>query len=269
MKQRVITAVIGVALMIPVCWFSHTWIFPLMFSLLSVIAAYEALRCVGAFQKWCLSIPAMLLSVVFPFVYRFFTNDTTYFLTFSGVFFIFLLYCLTLSVFSKGHYTTEHVAVSFAMVLYVTASFSSIVLLRDLKGGEYLYLLVFIGPWASDMFAYFCGRAFGKHKLIPEISPHKTVEGSIGALLLTPFFVMLYGWIIDGGMPFNWFSFALIGLILSLLGQIGDLVASAIKRQYGIKDYGKLFPGHGGVLDRFDSNLMTAPILFLVCYWIF
>ena len=116
----------------------------------------------------------------------------------------------------------------------------------------------------------------------PKLRANTSVNSKIGVSISSkPYFsttsdavfVTLFGWIsaviIRGNESFNWISFALIGLILSLLGQIGDLVASAIKRQYGIKDYGRLFPGHGGVLDRFDSNLMTAPILFLVCYWIF
>ena len=140
--------------------------------------------------------------------------------------------------------------------------------MRYTSNGKYIYLLVFIGPWVSDTFAYFCGRLFGRHKLIPEVSPKKTVEGSIGGILFTALGCVIYGVIIntmlDSPVSLTYGSLAVTGAIVSVISQIGDLAASLIKRNYGIKDYGFIFPGHGGVLDRFDSVLLTAPILLIV-----
>jgi phosphatidate cytidylyltransferase len=131
--------------------------------------------------------------------------------------------------------------------------------------GKYLYLICFIGAWVTDTFAYFAGRLFGKHKLIPEISPKKTIEGSIGGIVFCVIAMVLYGWIVvqitNGAVRANYWMLAVSGLFVSFVSQIGDLTMSAVKRTYGIKDYGKLFPGHGGVLDRFDSVLAVSIVL--------
>lgn len=136
-----------------------------------------------------------------------------------------------------------------------------------MKNGFYICLLAFIAPWVTDTFAYFCGRLFGRHKLIPSVSPNKTVEGSIGGSVFCSAACALYGYIMSGyvsGLPHFWY-FAVLGLLVSVVSQIGDLIFSLIKRRYGIKDYGFVFPGHGGVLDRFDSIIATAPLILIVC----
>jgi len=118
----------------------------------------------------------------------------------------------------------------------------------------------------TDTFAYFSGRLFGKHKLIPAVSPKKTVEGSVGGTLFAVILTVLYGFVIgqvSEATP-NYIALAVVALVVSLLSQCGDLVMSLVKRRFGIKDYGKLFPGHGGVLDRFDSVVITAPTLYFL-----
>lgn len=137
-------------------------------------------------------------------------------------------------------------------------------------GGEYIYLIAFIGAWVTDIFAYFCGMLFGrggKHKLIPDVSPKKTVEGSIGGIVFCILSMILYGVIVSAIEPSlqpNIPVFAFAGLLISIVSQIGDLCMSLIKRTYGIKDYGKLFPGHGGMLDRFDSVLAVSSVLLVI-----
>ena len=162
----------------------------------------------------------------------------------------------------------DDVFATFTTVFYIIASFGALVLLRDRDFGLYLLILTLYGPWISDVFAYFCGRLFGRHKLIPDVSPKKTVEGSVGGIVFCMIAMVIFGLVCDILYPqynINLWVFALGGLIASVVAQIGDLLMSVIKRTYGIKDYGKLFPGHGGMLDRFDSVLAVAVVLAVFC----
>ena len=128
--------------------------------------------------------------------------------------------------------------------------------------------LAFVVSSFTDMFAYFFGVLFGKTKLIPSISPKKTVEGSIGGILFCGLAFVFYGFILKNWVhvstEFNYFLLFLYGVVISVVSQIGDLVMSAVKRHFGIKDYGRIFPGHGGMLDRFDSILAVATMLFIL-----
>lgn len=267
MKQRIITAAIGIALFIPVIVFSNTWVYPAVMAILAAVAAFELLRCVGIVKKWFFSIPAIILVVAMPLTIRLFSIKQTFVFVFAVVLFIFLLYGLSCGVFGFGHYTFADTAASLTVIVLLGGSFSVMVALRDVAFGQYLYLLAFLAPWISDAFAYFGGCAFGKKKLLPAVSPKKTVAGSLFALVLTPVALILFGIVvsllIDTSLTPNYPVLGLTGLLLSVAGQIGDLIASAIKRQYNIKDYGNILPGHGGVLDRFDSILTTAPLLLL------
>lgn len=270
MRQRVITAVIALALFIPVCIFSDTLIFPAAFALLSIVAVWEIWHCVkntAQIGALFIYIPFFLLAATGPFLPNCISDwKIAYLILFAGNF-VCLLYLFAVTVFSRGIYPPEHLFLFYAMCMYVNVSLSSVVFLRHTYHGQYLYLLVFIGPWISDSFAYFCGRAFGKHKLIPEISPKKTVEGSVGGIIFAAGAFVLTGYIVscvDSAVSPTYGMLAFAGAMTSVISQIGDLIASAVKRRYGIKDYGNLFPGHGGVLDRFDSVLATVPVLFLL-----
>ena len=130
--------------------------------------------------------------------------------------------------------------------------------------GKVLVWILFISAWSTDTFAYFSGLTFGKHKLCPAISPKKTVEGSIGGILGCIICTELYAYIIASvnNLEFSWINAGLCAFTASIISQIGDLAASCIKREHGAKDYGNLIPGHGGVLDRFDSVLFIAPVVY-------
>jgi len=142
-----------------------------------------------------------------------------------------------------------------------------VILLRNVpKNGKFLYLIPFVFGWVTDTFAYFTGRLFGKHKLIPAVSPKKTVEGAIGGAVCCALVTILYGLLANvwfGAAP-NYVVLAVSGLIIAVVSQIGDFAMSAIKRQYGIKDYGGILPGHGGLLDRFDSCMAVTIVLTLI-----
>ncbi len=266
MLTRILTAIVALIAFIPILVFSDTWAFPIAMALLSVIGTVEMLRCIGM-KKWHLTAISMIIAAAFPIFARLSENTAYIMPAFLAVFFCYLIVILAYSVFSKGKYDISDATASFTMVFYIITSFTSIVLLRDSAIGASMYLLAFLGPWMSDSAAYFCGRALGRHKLIPDVSPKKTVEGSIGGILFTGIAFVVYGIFTvlkdsNGVLPYVIFFF--VGVIVSVVSQIGDLIASLIKRKYGIKDYGKLFPGHGGVMDRFDSVLITSPVLLIV-----
>ena len=265
MLKRTITAVVAIAIFIPVCWFSGTAVWPVAMTILSVVAAWEMTKCVGASKHITLLIPAYFASVCVPFVcWRFPGNPWAGIL---GIYVLCLLWTFTADVFSRGRIDYEVSAASFMGIFYTAFSFACLILLR-LNTGSYRYLLVFIGPWVSDTFAYLVGRAIGKHKLIPEVSPKKTVEGAVGGVVFAALAFMLYGWIVKRffapSLSVNVLMMAISGVVVAVISQIGDLAMSVIKRRYGVKDYGWIFPGHGGVLDRFDSVLLTALALMIL-----
>ncbi len=151
---------------------------------------------------------------------------------------------------------------------YVTTLMSTIYLVREKPYGQFFVWLSFIAAWGCDTGAYFTGRAFGRHKLAPKLSPKKTIEGSIGGVIVATLLAVCYALAVSkfsSIRDINIIGFcAVSGFIGSILAQIGDLTASAIKRYTGVKDYGNIIPGHGGVMDRFDSVLFTAPAIYIV-----
>ena len=182
------------------------------------------------------------------------------------------LYLLALWVFSyeKNQEVDMNRIITSAIVsLYIIGGTSSILLVRDALGGEYYWYFIFIGAWVSDTFAYFSGMLFGRHKLIPIVSPKKTVEGAVGGVLFCVAFFVGYGALLNHLTQYDISLVLLIfaGLLSALVSMIGDLSMSVIKRKYGIKDYGKVFPGHGGVLDRFDSIFAVAIVVALFLAW--
>lgn len=180
------------------------------------------------------------------------------------------LFILAIYRFDNGGFVTASVAV--AGFLYIGLSFSHLIMLRFFEEsrvietiigkftmGEALVWLMFIGTWASDSFAYFAGRAMGKQPLSEAISPKKTVEGFLGGLIGTTLLVFIIGHFFFG---FHFLYMTPLGIALAVFGTIGDLVESTLKRHTMIKDSGNLIPGHGGVLDRFDSVMFNAPIAY-------
>ena len=155
----------------------------------------------------------------------------------------------------------------FSYPKYVAMMLSFIYQTRMLDGGEYLVWLIFLCSWGSDTCAYCVGMLFGKHKMSPVLSPKKSVEGAVGgvvgAALLTALYVSIFRSQLGITITEVWLL-AGVSAIGALISMVGDLAASAIKRNYDIKDYGKLIPGHGGILDRFDSVIITAPIIFFL-----
>ncbi len=276
MKQRVITAIVGIPVVLVVLMFSNTIVLPFVIGLFAAVGEFEMLGCLGLRKKPSVTVPSILFVGIVPFATRYVVTAlerTSYFLAvFAAVSFVYMFYLMCLAVVSKGTKSIGDMALCAMTAMYITSGFSAMILLRDVRLGEsdlgfYLFMLVFIGAWIPDAAGYFCGRAFGKHKLIPDVSPKKTVEGAVGGVLFGGIFFALFGLIVGclGVAEPNYISLAVSGVVIAVISIFGDLIASLIKRQYGIKDYGKLFPGHGGVMDRFDSILAIAPFLMMIC----
>lgn len=177
----------------------------------------------------------------------------------------FLVILMGVYVFSFPKYRAEQVMAVFFGMFYVAVMLSYVYQTRMLAQGVFLVWLVFICSWGCDTCAYCVGMLIGKHKMAPKLSPKKSVEGGIGGIVGAALLGAAYAAIVNHFAPqanADVLSYALICGVGGAISQIGDLAASAIKRNHEIKDYGRLIPGHGGVLDRFDSVIFTAPIIF-------
>ena len=283
MKTRVITAVVGLALLAVVLAFFNTILFDLVLSAVCLIAIHEVFSAMGFGKKqWYL----YAVAVPFTLLVMLTISDAARALVLPVSF----LVLLVLNICQITHVQTLDFGklagyVYFSGVI-IFCFYSLIHLKRMLPFEQYHYdavyfiLLTLCFAWGGDTAAYFAGRAFGKHKLAPVVSPHKTVEGAVGGvlgsilagILLTCVYAALSSGyhVISVQMRTTHYEVLLVmGAIASVLGILGDLFASAVKRQAGIKDYGTIFPGHGGILDRFDSVMFIAPFVAIVVRYFF
>ena len=271
MLKRILTGIVAFCfILVPVLFFADTVALPLGVAVFALIAAYEILHCVGLHKNLWLSLPLYLSSGAFPFVLRYADGIG---LTLMPLFLcVPLLTTLAVAVFSHGKVDIRDASAAYLLWFYSFVGFAAVLYIHDMiAGGKYFYLLAFIGAWVTDTFAYFTGMLLGRHKLIPDVSPKKTVEGAVGGVVFCTLGFVAFGilynkfWIAEGAAVLPLWLMAVIGVLVSIVSQIGDLSLSLLKRKYGIKDFGKVFPGHGGVMDRFDSVLAVA-IMLLVCF---
>ncbi len=174
-------------------------------------------------------------------------------------------------VFTYPKFEAKHIMASFFGFFYVGVMLSYVYQIRSLDNGVYLAFLVFICSWGCDTCAYCVGKLIGKHKMSPKLSPKKSIEGAVGGVVGTALLTALYAYIFHLKMGIasqQIILLAVIAAIAGLISMVGDLTASAIKRNYDIKDYGHLIPGHGGIMDRFDSMIITAPIIFYLAKYL-
>ncbi|MGN0941656.1 MAG: phosphatidate cytidylyltransferase [Selenomonadaceae bacterium] len=265
MKTRIITGVIGIAVAAFVIQ-TGGWLFAVAVLALMLIGWHEYAKAFNAHGESLAYFTGVLILLLMwgSAFYR--KPEIFIFVSLLGTFAVF-----TQSVLCHRTFTVIEACESIAGIVYVGFAFSHLVLLRFFGSGEELdtffgsfdtgcalIWIALIGTWASDTFAYFSGSAFGKNKLCEAISPKKTIEGFIGGVIGTMISVAIVG---------HLFSFAVIpmlglGFLIALVATMGDLVESAIKRYTGIKDSGNIIPGHGGVLDRFDSVMFSVPFVY-------
>jgi phosphatidate cytidylyltransferase len=256
MKQRIITAVVAAALFLPIVMIGGLP-FVILTYLLATVGLYELLkmRKLNIFSTPGLLSVLLLWVILFPREYHSFFSTLHYSKTELGVTMVLLL--LIYTVITKNRFSFEEAGFSIMSAFYVGIGFYYFIETRE-AGIVYIFYSLFM-IWATDSGAYFIGKAMGKNKLWPEISPNKTVEGSIGGIVCALIVGALFVWL--KGIHADLLSFLGITVVLSAFGQIGDLVESALKRHFNVKDSGNILPGHGGILDRFDSLLFVWPLL--------
>ncbi len=173
---------------------------------------------------------------------------------------------MAIIVFGHKKYNIVDACATAFGIAYIPFLMGFIIVLRNMEYGNILIWLIFIGAWGTDTLAYTFGRLFGKRKIIPEISPKKTLAGALGGILGCILLMVIYGIIVNNYFDLNirYIALVLLGLFCGVISQIGDWAASAIKRYVDVKDFGNIMPGHGGVLDRFDSILFVAPVIYYV-----
>lgn len=201
------------------------------------------------------------ITCYYPILY--FVQDVSY-----AVMVILLAMIVMMSVYVFGFpkYHANQVMNAYFSLIYAPVMLSFVFLTRQLEDGIYLVWMIFISSWISDTFAYLTGVMIGRHKLAPVLSPKKSIEGSVGGIVGAALFGALFGAYLDRTLGQEQYVviLAVVGGVGSVISQVGDLAASAIKRNHEIKDYGKLIPGHGGIMDRFDSVIFTAPITYFL-----
>ncbi len=258
MKTRILAAAVLLPLLLIIVLVLPKVCTAVLFGLMAAIAAYELMQGTKLVTHPRLTIYAMISAFIVP-IWGFFGQVYAWGLVGTLVFVAIMYMELLLS---KGKMPYSYVAISFISGIVIPFLFTAIVRIFATEKGIYLIFIPFVLAMVSDTGAYFAGRFFGKHKLAPVVSPNKTIEGVIGGVAATVVAMIIYCLIMQFGfgLQVNYLYAVIYGLLGSLAGVFGDLSFSAIKRQVGIKDYGNLIPGHGGILDRFDSMTLVAPL---------
>lgn len=263
MKQRVLSALAGLVVLAVVLSLFNTPVLNAAISVIALMAVWEFFHATKIDRNKALLLIGCAAAVIVPFIPRAEGADLLplVILPYMGV-----LFCILLA--THKHTPVEQIAMTFMISLAIPLALSSAVYFRDTYGmtlGMFYLILSLGGAWFSDTGAYFVGCAIGKHKMSPEISPKKTWEGAVGGILVCLICTLLVGKVFElafHGFQVNYLLLALMAPLASITSIIGDLSASVVKRQFGIKDFGNIMPGHGGVLDRFDSVLFVLPLIW-------
>ncbi|MDO4288746.1 MAG: phosphatidate cytidylyltransferase [Eubacterium sp.] len=261
MQKRVLTAVVGVPILFGLLYAGGYFLFAACV-VLSAVGLFEYAGAMNVQLERKISILfieilGLLITVVMKLDY--YALMPMLMLAFIAVF------CYEIIQGIHGKQDVFRGILTFFGLVYIPVLFGHLMLFENLHDGNYYLWMVFIIAFSTDTAAYFVGMAIGKTKLAPEISPKKTIAGAVGGLVAASLLTTLYGLLLTGvfhqSLPI--YSYAVIGFVGSVAGQCGDLMASMIKRKMGIKDFGKCLPGHGGILDRFDSILFIIPLVFV------
>lgn len=264
MKQRVLSGAVLALFCAAIIVFNTS--FPpalnIAVALISAVAVYELIKAMGLSGKWYLCLPSMVAAAAVPFT----SGNIT-----LAVYAAYTLVIFSAMIINHKEITFKDLGVILSMVIIIPSALGCLVALRDLNPtvGMYYVLVAVFAAWAADIGAYFAGTFFGKHKLCPEISPKKTIEGAVGGLVLNVAAIMLSGLVVTkfmygGTLSANYLALFIVGFVGSPISILGDLSFSLIKRSCHIKDFGSVIPGHGGILDRFDSVIFTAPFVYLL-----
>ena len=266
MKTRIISAAVAIVIAVIVLALHKTFVFELAIGFLVVVALWELFK---ATKLDKLKVQTYICYGYGALVCIGHIFDSAYKIGYSRLIFILFILAMLVSFFREHeNIKYEQILQMFAFGYFVPFAFESLLNMNAHEEcGLFMIVITLCGAWLADSGAYFAGTFFGKTKLCPKISPKKTVEGLIGGVLTNGVLMILIGLVYDyalDGPTLNYFVLFLCGMLCALLGLVGDLGASLIKRQTGIKDYGNIMPGHGGVMDRFDSVLIVAPFMYYI-----
>jgi phosphatidate cytidylyltransferase len=259
MKTRVVVSLFLVPLLFVVLYFTPPWVLPITISVVSMLAVHELLGVTNFVRKLRVMAYSLVFTGAVPIIDYFDIPSKFMFIWI----FVFVVLLFAEGIFDHKNITYEIVGGTFMASFLIPTFFCSIMRIMHMENGKFLVLFAFVIPIMTDVFAMLSGILFGKHKLIPDISPKKTIEGSVGGTLGAVFFSIIYGLILIYifGFSVNFLLVVTLALVGSVAGQLGDLTFSYIKRGFNVKDFGAIIPGHGGVLDRFDSLLFVAPLV--------
>lgn len=258
MKTRIITAVILLPLLLLVVLFAPHIVTAALFGILSSVGAYELIKSTGYLDSKRLTAYSMVMALCVSLISYFGWNE----IRFLAVILLFTVLIFSEIMISDMRIDFKNAFICFAAGFLFPYLLSALNRIHIMDNGRFYILIPFVIAFLSDTGAYFTGIAIGKHKLAPKISPKKTIEGVVGGIVFAIAGMLIYCVVLQKAFSFttNYLYAVIYGALGSVAAVFGDLCLSVIKRQTGIKDYGKLFPGHGGVLDRFDSMLIVAPL---------
>ncbi len=269
LKQRVITGACIAAVMAVILAFSYLPIVIMLFaSLLSVMAVYELYQVSGMLKKKGFARIPFVVSLIWAAGFVF-LPISFHLPLLAGVFGLSMLVS-GWNMWRFGKYQLKKTGIIFVISLVFPILYSSVAYVREQENGLLYLILIIISCFVTDTGAYFVGRALGKHKLAPVISPKKTVEGFIGGIAINVVVYLIVGLILQFGLKtaVSLPMMAVLAAVCGVLDQFGDLSMSAIKRNFDVKDFGNFMPGHGGVLDRFDSLLYVGAFVYIFIMWI-
>ncbi len=269
MAKRLLTALVGIIVGVSIIALDNIWLYVVVISFFSAVSVWEVVHTTKCDTHKLLMVACVAISAGAPFVLIFGLNQLIL-PCFAG--FMLLLFGIMLTKHKEIRF--EQICMCGSSATLIPAALSCIILLRyavpvDRQSvGVFMILYVLFCAWFGDSGAYFVGTFFGKHKLCPSISPKKTMEGFIGGIItagVVAFVLCLvYNMFILTDLQINYGIAVIIAMVASVIGVLGDLSASVLKREFDVKDFGNLFPGHGGVLDRFDSVIFVAPFIYIV-----
>ena len=272
MKERIIFGAVGAVLAVLAFLYASSNLVFALVAIIALMALTEFLKAVSILNtsKLSLNILTYLSAIAILAVMYLNSGHIDNYGLLIPVISIHIILSFIIMVTNHSSITFIDVAVSIVGNIYITVSLVHIYLIRLLPDGKMYLWLPFIIAWSTDTFAYFTGVFLGKHKLIPSVSPKKTIEGAIGGTLGAVVIVAVYQLICSkiAYVEPDYLMGVVISLVCSVASQFGDLAASCIKREHGIKDFGSIMPGHGGVMDRFDSVIFISPLVYIFVYYI-
>lgn len=267
MKTRIISAAVGIIIGAMILAFGemHSIVITIAVAIASTIMCGEYLSAKNLHKNMTVFLPCLVFGCMIPALSYSFVG----FMPYYG----FVLYLCAIAVLCHDTIPLGDIMYTFFGISLISISMAMFAIRVCAANWHPTFwaILIFGVPWIADSAAYFVGSAIGKHQLCPNISPKKTIEGAIGGVLFGALVPLLFGWVFQlvyGNLEVNWVVLPIIGLVNSLISILGDLLFSVIKRSCGIKDYGSIMPGHGGLLDRFDSVILCVPFVFFISKYV-